>query len=64
MAETNFPFYTFLIRLKIAELAKASFSLLQLVIASLLVLVEYTNFPFYIYSIQLEIDKLAVAIYG
>ena len=32
--QTNFPFYTFLIQLEIAELAIASYSKLQLVIAS------------------------------
>ena len=71
---TNFPFYSILIRLEIAELAIVSYSQLQLVVASgylvnsqtpsLIILVEQTNFPFYTTLIQLEIAELAKASYS
>ena len=67
----NFPIYTVLIRLALAELAIASYSQQQLGVASgqlviswtpnLIVLAEQTNSPIYIVLIQLEIVELAIA---
>ena len=69
---TNFLLYTVLIQLEIAELAIASYSYLQLVVASgklvisktLIVLNVYTNFPLYTVLFQLEIAELAIASYS
>ena len=72
--QTKVSYYTFLIQLEIAELAIASCSQLQLVMASdqlmfsqtpsLIVHVEQTNIPYYTFLIRLEIAELAIASYS